>query len=173
MSSPLSTLETDLEVLAKPVEGSGTGAVKWKGSTGSEEPVLAAVKAMFETLEQVGEGIGPAIKTVAGDIGTGLDAGAEAIDLIAEQLEKVSSAVGGTVADVASVLASLQNALSTAQSLLPGGPSVTAPLQSGSEFFGMLQSLLSDPAITSIEDAITYLYKIAQELRAVGTALSS
>lgn len=169
MSNPMSTLETDLAVLATPAAAPVTAG----GGTATATSVLGAVGDLFSALDQVGEGIGPAIHTVAGDINTALVAAADALDLIAGALGQLSTAATGASTDAATVLASLQNGLSTAQSLLPGGPSVTGALQSGSQFFGMLSSLLSDPAISSIADATTTLYQIAQELRAIGTALSS
>ena len=167
-SDPLSTLETDLAVLATPTPA----PVSTGGQTASPTAVLTAVGDLFGVLEGIGDGIGAAIKSVAGDIATALSDAAGAIDAIAGQLASLSSAMGGTISDVTKVLAALQNGLSTAQSLLPGGPSVTGALQSGSAFFAMLQSMLSDPAITSIDDAASYLYQIAQELRAIGQALA-
>lgn len=157
-TNPLSTLETDLEVLATP----SSPFTAPGGGTAVTTPVLATVQELFNLLEGVSAG-GTAIKTVADDINTALGGAADALNVVAGELSKI----GGSISDVTKVLSALQNGLSTAQSLLPGGPSVTSALQSGSQFFGMLNSLLSDPAITTIEDASTLLFKIAQQLRAI------
>ncbi|HXP98603.1 MAG TPA: hypothetical protein VN845_00895 [Solirubrobacteraceae bacterium] len=167
MTNPLSTLETELAVLATPASGPNIQP----GGSAVPSEALTAVSALFTALDTVGEGIGEAIKTVAGDINTALDDAAQALELIAGKLEGLSSAATSAGTEATTVLNSLQNALSTAQSLLPGGPSVTGALQSGSQFFEMLGLLLSD--ISSITDATNTLYQIAQELRAIGTALAA
>lgn len=166
MSNPMSTLETDLAILAVPTVPPPTSG----GGTAAATPLLGAVGDLFSTLEGVGEGIGTAIQTVAGDIDTALGAAAQALEAIAGTLGTLTQAATQAGSDAATVLASLQNALSTAQSLLPGGQSVTSALQSGSQFFGMLSSLLTDAG--SIAEATTTLYEIAQQLRAIGHALS-
>ena len=167
MTNPLTTLETDLAALATPASGPNIQP----GGTATSTDVLTSVTALFSALNGVGDGIGSAIQTVAGDINTALDDAAEALELIAGKLGDLSSAATSAGTDAATVLSSLQNALTMAQSLLPGGPSVTGALQSGSQFFEMLSSLLTD--ITSITDATNTLYQIAQELRAIGTALAA
>jgi hypothetical protein len=166
MTNSLSTLETNLAALAKPVSGPNIPP----GGIAAPTNLLETVAALFSALEQVGD-VGPAIKSVAEGMNTALEDAAKALELVADKLGELSSAATSAGTDTKTVLESLQTALSTAQSLLPGGPSVTGALQSGSQFFGMLSSLLGD--IPSVTDATNTLYQIAQELRAIGKALAA
>jgi phage-related protein len=128
------------------------------------------VAALFTSLGGIEDGIGSAIQAVGVEIDGALGDAAQAIELIAGKLEELSSAATEAGTEATTLLSSLQNALSTAQSLLPGGPSTSA-LESGSQFFGMLSSLLSE--VGSITEAIITLHQIAQELRAIGSALKA
>jgi hypothetical protein len=165
MTNPLTTLETDLAAFAKPnpaepTAGGGTATVVDPGP-------LSAIAALFTALEGVSD-IGGAIGTLAGGINTGLGDAADVLDKVAEQLESLSSAAGG---DATTILTTLQNALSTAGSLVPGSSPVTA-LQSGSQFFQQLSSLLSD-FTGDVNAAATCLFQIAQQLRAIGSLPTS
>jgi ABC-type transporter Mla subunit MlaD len=166
MANPLSQLESDLAVFATPetdpTAGGGTATVPADG-------VLSAVQELFSMLEQV-SGIGPAIEQLATGVNSGLTDAADALDQIAGQLQSLSTAAGSAGADASTVLTSLQNALSTAGSLVPGSANVSA-LQSGSQFFDQLGTLLSD--LTSVAAAVTTLYQIGQELRAIGSLPTS
>jgi hypothetical protein len=164
MANPLSTLEQDLEALATPQNDPTVG-----GLTGTPTGVLTAIQALLTALEEI-QDIGPAITTLVTDLGTVIGQAADAIDTIATQLSNIEAAAGGTIGDVASVMGALQNGLSTAQTLIPGAANASA-LQSGSQFFGMLQQLLSDPAITTIAQANTYLFQIAEQLRTIAQNL--
>lgn len=169
MTTPpnLSTLETDLAVLATPNPAPATG-----GGTADATGVLTAVQGLFTALESV-PALQPAIGQLATGINGGLSGAADALDGgpanpsggIAGQLKQLAGSLpAGT--DAATVLTSLQNALSTAGSLVPGSTNVAA-LQSGSQFFSQLSSLLT--GLGTINDAVTCLYQIAQELRAIGS----
>lgn len=163
MANPLSTLETDLAALATPPSSFPAGYTG--GGTAQPTPVLTAVQTLFSTLETVGA-IQASIGPLASGINSGLGDAAAALETIASQLQHISDTAGAAGTDATSVLASLQNALATAGSLIPGGTNVTQ-LQSGSQFFGQLSTLLSD--LGSITAAVTCLYQIAQQLRAIGS----
>ncbi len=165
MTNVLSTLETDLAAFATPnpadpIAGNGTAIVVENGP-------LSAIAALFTALEGV-SGIGPAIGTLVGGINTGLGDAADVLDQIADKLQALSTAAGG---DATTILTTLTNALSTAGALVPGSAPVTA-LQSGGAFFGQLESLLSDFS-GDVGGAVTCLYQVAQQLRAIGSLPAS
>lgn len=163
MADPLTQLKEDLELLAKP-KASGPGPDKWSGPA-EAGPVLAAVEGLFEGLKGVS-----GLETVIAALGTAIEAGfddvADALEAIAEHIVTLS----GTPAEVGKALTGLQNALSTASSLVPGGANTTA-LQSGGQIFEHLSKLLE--TVPSFQAAADLLYEIAQQLKEIGGALKT
>lgn len=160
MADPLSTLETDLAVLATPLSPPPTTG----GSKAQPTGVLDTVNDLFTALEKTA--LQSAISPLASSINGGLGDAAEALESIAGELQSISNAAGSAGTDAASVLTTLQNALATAGSLVPGSTNVAA-LQSGSQFFQQLGLLLTD--LGSVTAAVPCLYQIAAQLRAIGS----
>ncbi len=163
MANPLSTLETDLAALATPPASFPAGYTG--GDTATATATLDAVQGLFTALGSIAD-LGSAITALTGGINSGLDDAAQALEAIAVKLQAIPAAAGS----MGTVLTTLQNALSTAGSLVPGSSGVSQ-LQSGSQFFNQLGTLLSD--LGSVTDAATVLFQVATQFRTIGQQLSS
>jgi hypothetical protein len=160
MTDIIGTLEKDLTVFAVPSDPGGS----WKDGTAAPTPLLATITALLGDLTSLGT-IGSAIATVNADIATALKDAATAITTVAGALTTIEASVPSS-STTAQVLQALQNGLAVAQTLVPGSSSA---LTSGSQFFGMLSSLLTDVG-NDVTAATTQLYQIAQQLDALATA---
>lgn len=159
MADPLTELKTDLEVLAKPNLGHGA----------TEQEVLKTVQALFKMLGEI-EVIKPVVEALTTAIDTGFDEVAGALKAIASHVKGLGKQTGNnnsplTSKETAEALTGLQNALSTASTLIPAGKGVTTV---GGPFLALLAKLLED---VSFEKAAETLEEIAQQLEAIGKAL--
>jgi polyhydroxyalkanoate synthesis regulator phasin len=159
MANPLTELKTDLEILAKPNLGGG-------GAT--EQEVLKAVQALFKMLDEI-EVIKPVVEALTTAIDTGFNEVAGALKTIASHVKDLGQQTGNagklTSQEAAEALTALQNALSTASTLIPAGKSVTTV---GGPFLELLSKLLQD---VPFEKAAETLEEIAQQLEKIGAAL--
>jgi ABC-type transporter Mla subunit MlaD len=163
MADPLTQLKEDLELLAKP-DAASPAPNKWSGQA-TAGPVLPAVEGLFDALKGV-SGLTAVIAALGGALEAGFDDVADALVAIAEHI----ATLPGNPAEVGKALTGLQNALSTASSLVPGGAN-TAALQSGGQIFEHLSKLLE--SVPSFEAAADLLYEIAQQLKEIGGALKT
>jgi hypothetical protein len=158
MADPLTELKTDLEILAKPN----------LGGSAAEQEVLKAVQALFKMLDEI-EVIKPVVEALTTAIDTGFDEVAGALKAIAGHVKELDKQTGNngplTSKEAAEALTALQNALSTASTLIPAGKSVNAV---GGPFLALLSKLLQE---VSFEKAAETLEEIAQQLEKIGQAL--
>jgi hypothetical protein len=169
MTDPLSSLETDLNVLA-----TADTADPQNGTATPTSALTAAqdVLALLADQTLVGSAIGTAVAGFYGAIATALtDDAVKALQAIAGELASPSMA-GLNLNDATSALSALQNALQTAQSLVPGGSSATASaFASTSQFATLFGNLLQDAG--SLSAAADKLYEIAQQLAAIAAAFNT
>jgi phage-related protein len=158
MADQLTELKTDLEILAKPNLGGGA----------TEQEVLKAVHALFNMLEGI-DVIKPVVEALITAIDTGFDEVAGALKAIAGHVKELGQQAGNngplTSKEAAEALTGLQNALSTASTLIPAGKSVTTV---GGPFLELLSKLLQD---VSFDKAAETLEEIAQQLEKIGAGL--
>lgn len=169
MTDPLTTLETDLTILATPNTPHSTG-------TATETPALAAAKEVLSVLADqslVGHGIGTAVSGAYSAVATALtDDVVKALQAIAGELTTNASLVSLDITDATKALNALQNALQTAQTLVPGGSSaVASALASTSQFATLFGNLLHDAG--SVATAADTLYQIAQQLAVIAAAFTT
>jgi hypothetical protein len=155
VSQKLVDVEKFLEKLAVPK------ASNLPNGTAAPQPLLAIIASLLTTLYSLGT-VGPAAKTVGADLAKGMKDAVTALRKVAGILATIS----GTAADTAAILTSLQSALSVAQTLVPGS---SPALTSGSQFFGMIGTLVTDAG--GVAQAANVLYELAQEIDAIADAL--
>jgi hypothetical protein len=158
---PLQTLESDLNTLAT-VNSGATAAQPTAALTGAQ-----AVLSLLANSEFVGDTIGGAVSGFYDQIAEAIQTDVVAtLQAIGGQLSTLD--LGGTsVSDVASALSALQNALQTAQSLMPGSSSAAASaFAATSQFATLFGDLLSAPDAT-LADAAKALNDIALQLGAI------
>jgi hypothetical protein len=169
MTSPLSTLETDLNTLATADAGDP------QNNPATATPALTAAQEVLSLLADqtlVGSSIGGAVSGVYTTIATAIT------DDVVDALKKIATELTSTLAtlnisDAASALSALQNALQTAQSLVPGGSSaVASAFASTSQFATLFGNLLQVPG-TTVGDAAKTLNTIAQQLAAIAAAFTA
>jgi hypothetical protein len=169
MTDPLQTLQGDLNILAT------ADTHDPQNGTAAAQPALTAAGLVLSLLADqslVGSTIAPAVSSAYGGSATVInDDVVQALQKIALELSTLDLG-GASLSEVASALSALQNALQTAQSLVPGGSSAAASaLASTSQFATLFGNLLQD-AGTLLAAADT-LYEIAQQLAAVAATLKT
>lgn len=162
MADPLTTLQGDLNVLAKPdkLNPQGGSATPTQALT-----VAGEVLSLLADQSLSGSSIGATVTVVYTEIAKAItDDVVNSLKAIAGELASIPH-----LGDAASALLALQNVLQTAQSLVPGGSSaVASALASTSQFATLFGDLLQDPGT-----AATTLYEIAQQLEAVAAAFTT
>jgi hypothetical protein len=168
MTDPLTTLQTDLNTLATVTNGAATAT--------ADLTAAQDVLALLADQTVAGKTIAPAVSGVYSAIATAINNDVVgALQAIATALGKLIGSSGFSLSGAASALSALQNALQTAQSLVPGGSSaVASAFASTSQFatlFGNLLQDASDPQGTS--DPVGTLNEIALQLGAIATAFTN
>lgn len=163
MTSPLTTLQTDLATLVS-TAGVAQPALTVSGDVLS---LLADTNVVPGAIATAVSGVYQAIGTaISGDVVVALQA-------IAAELGNISIPSSTSVANVATALNSLQNVLQTAESLVPGGSSAAASaLASTSQFATLFGNLLGVPG-TNLADATTTLNTIALQLGVIATTFTT
>jgi hypothetical protein len=168
MTTPLSSLETDLNTLATldPTNPETSPAQATSALTAAQD-----VLSLLADQALVGPSIGGAVSGVYTTIANTIsDDVVKTLQAIATEL--TSPQLNLNVSDAASALNALQNALQTAQSLVPGGSSAAASaLASTSQFATLFGNLLT--AESTVGDAAKKLQDIAQQLAAIATAFTT
>jgi hypothetical protein len=169
MTNPLSTLEGDLTTLAAP-DGADPDT-----KPAQPTPALTAAQEVLSLLADqtlVGSSIGGAVSGVYTTIASAItDDVVDALQKIATEL--TSTLAGLDISDAVSALTALQNALQTAQSLVPGGSSaVASAFASTTQFATLFGNLLQVPG-TTVGDAAKTLNTIAQQLVAIAAAFTA
>jgi hypothetical protein len=169
MTDPLTTLQTDLNTLA-----TADTSDPPNGTAAAQPPLTAAQQVLSLLADQalVGSAISTSVSGVYSAIATAItDDVVKALQAVAGELNSPSMA-GLNLNDATSALSSLQNALQTAQSLVPGGSSaVASAFASTSQFATLFGNLLQDAG--SLAAAANTLYEIAQQLEAVAAAFTA
>lgn len=170
MTTPLNTLEADLNVLATADTTNPAG-----GTAQATAPLKAAQEVLSLLADQalVGHDIGSAVATMYATINTKLsDDVVKALQQIAYTLKNDATLASLDLGDATSALSALQNALQTAQGLMPGGSSAAASAFAATgQFATLLGNLLHDAG--TVANAADTLYEIAQQLGAVAQAFST
>jgi hypothetical protein len=162
MPDPVNTVITDvskveqaLENVVKPSDDQHLSDI----TKGTALPVLNTAKQLIDVLY----GASSDVKSVGNDMAKALDEAAKILKSVADVLKTINN-TGGTVTQA---LQSLQNALATAQAIIPGSPPA---LTAGSQFFGQITTLLT-AASGDVVAASKVLYKFAQQLEGLSVAL--
>jgi hypothetical protein len=164
VTNPVSTLQTDLDKLATPDTNNP--------STGSATPSAALTNAgellsLLATNSLVGSDISQAVSVMYNAIHDAISNDAvAALQKIAGEIAPNSTLGNLPAGDISDALTSLQNALQTAQSLMPGGSSAAASaLASTTQFATLFGNLLS--GLGKVSDASNTIYEIAQQLEQI------
>jgi hypothetical protein len=168
VADPVSTLESDLGKLATPGPDPNGPATPTTALNVTQD-LLALLADQSLVGSSISDAVGGVYKAIANAI---TDDVVAALQKIAENITNVDLQ-GLTTTDVGNALASLQNVLQTAQSLVPGGSSAAASaLAATSQFATLFGNLLND-AQGDLTNAANELYNIAQQLTAIATAFSN
>lgn len=155
---PIAPVVQALSVLVKPKPasiGAGSKPSDWESQDAIPGPSYSAIQGLLNLLFHVSTDM----TTVSKGVNTALTDVAKVVTTIADNL---SSA--GNLTDVTNAMTALQNSLSLAQALAPG--SSTTVLNSASGLFQQLQNLLSAPGQT-VANAAAELAEFSQQLTAL------
>jgi hypothetical protein len=162
MPGPVNTVITDvtqvekaLESVVKPSDDNQLSDV----TKGQPLPVLGTAAQLLTLLYKTSGDV----KTVGTEIYNALDEAARLLNSVAGTLKTIKNTGG----NVTQTVQALQNALATAQAIMPGAPPVLA---SGSQFFGQITTILT-AANNDVTAAANILYKFAQQLEQIAVAL--
>jgi hypothetical protein len=170
MADPLTTFQDDLNTLAT------ADTTNPQGGTATPTTALTAAQEVLSLLADqtlVGSGIGAAVSGVYTTIATKItDDVVKALQAIAGELRTNANLANLSIKDATSALSALQNALQTAQSLVPGGSSaVASAFASTTQFATLFANLLQDAG--SVAKAADTLDEVAQQLDAVANAFKT
>jgi hypothetical protein len=164
VTNPVTTLENDLNKLATPDTSNASG--------GTAKPTAALNNAgellsLLATNSIVGPDISGAVSVMYKAIHDAISNDAvAALQKIAGEIAPNSTLGNLPAGDIADALTSLQNALQTAQSLMPGGSSAAASaLASTTQFATLFGNLLA--GLAKVSDAANTIYEIAQQLEQI------
>jgi hypothetical protein len=159
MTSPLTTLENDLTTLV-------TTAGVAKDPLTAAQDVLSLLADQTLVGSSIGEAVTGVYTTIANTINDDL---VSALQGIANELKSLTSL---SVSDATAALGALQNALQTAQSLVPGGSSaVASAFAATAQFATMFGNLLQEAG--TVTAAAGTLDTIALQLGTIATAFST
>jgi hypothetical protein len=162
MPDPVNTVITDITQVEKALESlvKPGGDLTQVDAGVPQQPVLQTIANLLTLLYKPGNDIA----SVGKDLSNALVEAAHLLNSVASTLKNITTSPGATVAQN---VQALQNALATAQAIMPGAPPVLA---SGSQFFGQITTLLND-AGNDVTKATNTLYEFAQQLYQIGQAL--
>ena len=159
MPDPVNTVITDITKVEQALEAVAVPKAPFDTTlVADKKPVLDTAGSLLKLLYGNAD-----IKKVGGDIAGALGDAAKLLHSVADTLKTIINTGG----NVTQTLQALQNALATAQAIVPGSPPA---LTAGSQFFGQIGSILT-AANNDVTAAANVLYKFAQQLSAIAAAL--
>jgi hypothetical protein len=168
VTTPLSDLESDLAKLATPdASNPGTVAATPTSALTAAQDVLSLLADQTVVGSSISGVVSGVYTTIAGAIN----------DDVVKALQGIATALTSTLAsldisDATSALSALQNALQTAQSLVPGGSSaVASAFAATTQFTSLFTTLLTSE--TNAGDVAQKLDTIAEQFAAIATAFTT
>lgn len=174
MADPIATLESDLTVFATPtLQASAGKPTDWEATSSGKAATRATLLEVSQTvigiLKNAGS-VGQAVGSVGTSLSTALNTVADVLNLVGDAIVHVASVPQpAKPSDVVAALSTLQAGLATVQSALP-----TAIFTQGDAFFTSLKTYLDTAlagATNELDTTATSVYKLSQQLRAIGAAL--
>ena len=176
MADPIATLESDLTIFATPVSQGSTGTpADWEatssGTPATQATLLQIAQTAIGILKNVGS-VGQTVGSVGSSLSTALGTAADVMNLVGDAIVHVATVPQpAKPSDITDALNTLQSSLATVQASLPGG---TPIFTQADAFFTSLTTYLNTAltqATSELDATATDVYKLSQQLRAVGVAL--